>query len=51
MLLQKPIGYEHYSENYIQGLEENVIPSGLKINKKPAFVPICEDFMISCKTS
>ena len=32
ILLQKSLRYKHHSENYIQSLEEKVIPSGLKIN-------------------
>ena len=48
-LLQKSLRYKHHRENHIQSLEEKVIPSGLKINKKPAFVPISEDFMINWK--
>ena len=49
IFLQKLLRYKHHSENYIQNLEENVIPSGLKINKKPAFAPISENFMIKWK--
>ena len=45
ILLQKSLHYVHHRENYIQSLEENFIPSGLEINKKPAFSPISEDFM------
>ena len=48
-LLQKSLRCKHHRENYIQSLEEKVIPSGLKINKKPAFAPILEDFMINSK--
>ena len=48
-LLQKSLRYKHHRENYIQSLQEKVIPSGLKINKKPAFSPILEDFMINWK--
>ena len=48
-LLQKSLRYKHHRENYIQRLQEKVIPSGLKINKKPAFSPILEDFMINWK--
>ena len=50
ILLQKLLRYKHRKENSIQSLEEKVIPSGLKINKKPAFALISEDFMIE-KTS
>ena len=48
-LLQKSLRYKHHRENYIQSLEEKVIPSGLKINKEPAFSRILEDFMINWK--
>ena len=48
-LLQKSLRYKHHGENCIQSLEEKVIPSGLKINNKPAFAPISEDFMINWK--
>ena len=48
-LLQKSLRYKHHREHYIQSLEEKVIPLGLKINKKPAFAPILEDFMINSK--
>ena len=37
-LLQKSLRYKHHRENYIQSLQEKVIPS-----------PILEDFMINCK--
>ena len=47
ILLQKSLRYKHHRENCIQSSEEKVIPSGLKINKKPAFAPISEDFMIN----
>ena len=46
-LLQKSLRHKYHRENYIQSLEEKVIPSGLKINTKPAFAPISEDFMIN----
>ena len=49
ILLQKSLRYKHHREDYTQSLEEKVIPSGLKINKKPAFAPISEDFMINWK--
>ena len=49
ILLQKLLRYKHHRENYIQSLEEKVIPWGLKINKKPAFAPISENFMINWK--
>ena len=49
ILLQKSLRYKHHRENYIQSLEEKVIPSGLKIIKNPAFALISEDFMINWK--
>ena len=48
-LLQKSLRCKHHRENYIQSLEEKVIPSGLKINEKPAFAQISEDFRINWK--
>ena len=48
-LLQKSLRYKHHREHYIQSFEEKVIPLGLKINNKPAFAPISEDFMINWK--
>ena len=48
-LLQKSLPNKHHRENYIQSLEEKVIPSGLKINEKPAFAQISEDFRINWK--
>ena len=36
--------YKHHKLNYIQSLEEGIIPSGLKIKNKPAFQPVSEDF-------
>ena len=49
ILLQKSLRFKHHRENYIQSLEKKVIPSGLKINKKPAFAPISQDFMNNWK--
>ena len=36
--------YKHHKENYITNLEEGITPSGLQIKKKPAFLPVSEDF-------
>ena len=49
ILLQKSLCYKHHRENYTQSLQGKVIPSGLKINKKPAFAPISKDFMVNWK--
>ena len=44
LLLQKPLGFKHHKENYYVILEHEIIPSGMKINKKPAFILVCNDF-------
>ena len=44
LLLQKSLQYKHHKENYLHSLEHRIIPSGLKINKKPAFIPVSNDF-------
>ena len=44
LLLQKSLRYKHHKENYLCSLEHGIIPSGLKINKKPAFIPVLNDF-------
>ena len=36
--------YKHHKENYLHSIENGIVPSGLKINKKPAFLPISDDF-------
>ena len=33
-LLQKSLRYRHHKENYLLSVENGIIPSGLKINKK-----------------
>ena len=43
LLLQKSLRFNHHKLNYIQSLGEGVIPSGMKIKKKPAFQPVSED--------
>ena len=47
LLLQKSLRYKHHKENYLQSLEHGIIPSGLKINKKPAFIPVSNDYILS----
>ena len=42
--MQKSLRYQHHKENYLLSVENGIIPSGLKINKKPAFLPISDDF-------
>ena len=44
LLLQKSLQYKHQKENYSYSLQHGIIPSGLKINKKPAFTPVSNDF-------
>ena len=44
ILLQKSLRYKHHKENYLHSIENGIVPSGLKINKKPAFLPISDDF-------
>ena len=46
LFLSRPIYiiYIHHKENYLYSLEHVIIPSGLKINKKPAFIPVSNDF-------
>ena len=46
LLLQKSLRYKHHKLNYIRSLGECIIPSGLKIKKKPAFQPVSEDFEV-----
>ena len=40
ILLQKSLRYKHHKENYLYSLQNGIIPSGLKINKKPVFRPV-----------
>ena len=40
------MNYKHHKENYIKSLQEGITPSGLQIKKKPAFLPVSEDFKI-----
>ena len=44
LLLQKSLRYKYHKENYLYSLEHGIIPSGLKINKKPAFTPVSNYF-------
>ena len=46
LLVQKSLQYKHHKLNYIQSLEESIIPTGLKIKKKPTFQPVSEDFEV-----
>ena len=44
LLIQKSMCYKHHKENYIKSLEEGITPSGLQINKKPAFLRVSKYF-------
>ena len=44
ILLQKALWYKHHKENYLRSIEESLTPTGLKLQKKPASVPISKDF-------
>ena len=44
LLVQRSLRYKHHKLNYIQSLEEGIIPSGLKIKKKPAFQIVSDYF-------
>ena len=49
LLIQKSMRYKHHKENYIKSiyklhLEQGILPSGLQIKKKPAFLPVLVDF-------
>ena len=44
--LDKTLRYEHHKQNYLRSIEEGLMPTGSKLQKKPAFVPIWEDFSI-----
>ena len=43
-LFQKSIRYNHDKANYERSLLEGIIPTGLKLNKRPAFEPVSENF-------
>ena len=50
LLVQKSLRYKHHKLNYIQSLEEGIMPSGLKIKKKLAFQQMSEDFEAKWKS-
>ena len=43
-LFQKSLCYNHHKENYKITLAEEVIPTGLKLRKDPAFFPVTDEF-------
>ena len=46
-LFQKLLHYNHHKENYKISLEEGVTPTGLKVRRYPAFLPVTEGFQKS----
>ena len=44
LLYQKSIRYQHHRENYVTNLLEGLMPSGLRIKKRPAFKPVSDTF-------
>ena len=44
LLRQKSLRYKHHKENYLYSLKYGIIPSNLKITKKPSFIPVSNDF-------
>ena len=42
-LYQNSLSYQHHRENYLTSLLEGLIPSGLKINKRPAFQVVTDE--------
>ena len=49
-LVQKSLRYKHHKQNYIRSLDEGIIPTGLRINKKPAINTVSSDFHNNWKT-
>ena len=43
-LFQKSLRHNHHKENYEMSLEEGVTPTGLKLRKGPAFLPVTDGF-------
>ena len=43
-LLQKLLQYQYHKENYIQSLNEGIIPNGLLWTRKTTFEPVSSDF-------
>ena len=43
-LFQKSLRYNHHKENYKISLEEGITPTGLKLRKDPAFLPLTDGF-------
>ena len=43
-LWQKKLRYEHHRTNHEVTLQQDIIPDGLKIHKKPGIVVVSPDF-------
>ena len=48
--VQKLLRYKHHKQNYIRSLDEGIIPTGLRVNKKPATNTVPSDFHNYWKT-
>ena len=49
-LVQKSLRYKYHKQNYIRGLDEGIIPTGLRRNKKPAINTVSSYFHNNWKT-
>ena len=50
ILLQKTLLYKTFNRIiYLRSIEEGLTPTWLKLQKRPAFIPILEDFSIRNK--
>ena len=43
-LVEKSLRYQHHKENYVKSIYDQIVPTGLQIKKKPAFMPVSKDF-------
>ena len=44
ILSQKSLRYQHHRENYFESFQQAIVPSGLKLKKKPGILPASVDF-------
>ena len=44
ILTQKFLRYEPHRENYLESLQQEIIPSGLKLKKKPVILLVSVGF-------
>ena len=49
-LVEKSLRYKHHKQNYIRSLDEGIIPTGFRIDKKPAINNVSSDFQNNWKT-